>query len=77
MLKVGIIGCGFIGTMHANCYMAIEDVEVAAVADIRQDKAKSMSFNSGEIKRLGQYAGHNTDDEDIYDTPTFLRKQAD
>jgi len=52
-----------------------ENLDVPTV--IRQDKVKSLNFNSGEIKRLGQYAGHKTDDEDIYDTPTFLRRQAD
>jgi len=44
---------------------------------IRHGKLNSAGFNSGEIKRLGQFGGHNTDDEDIYDTPTFLRRQAD
>ncbi|MFQ5479918.1 MAG: cell division protein FtsZ, partial [Thermodesulfobacteriota bacterium] len=39
-----------------------ENLDVPTV--IRQDKVKSISFNSGEIKRLGQYAGHKTDDED-------------
>ena len=27
MLKVGLIGCGFMGQMHANCYKNIEGVE--------------------------------------------------
>jgi len=44
---------------------------------IRHGKLSSAGFNSGEIKRLGQFGGNNTDDEDIYDTPTFLRRQAD
>ncbi len=53
----------------------INDLDVPTV--IRHEKVKSLGFNTNEIKRLGQLAGHNTDDEDIYDTPTFLRKQAD
>ncbi|MFQ5354827.1 MAG: cell division protein FtsZ, partial [Thermodesulfobacteriota bacterium] len=40
----------------------MENLDVPTV--IRQDKVKSLNFNSGEIKRLGQYAGHKTDDED-------------
>lgn len=42
MLKIGLIGCGFMGTMHANCYKAIEGVELSAVADIRPEKAHSV-----------------------------------
>jgi len=53
----------------------IGDLDVPTV--IRHGKLNSVGFNSGEIKRLGQFGGHNTDDEDIYDTPTFLRRQAD
>ncbi len=43
MIKVGLIGCGFMGAMHANCYRAIEGVELAAVADIRRDKAEALA----------------------------------
>lgn len=39
MLKVGLIGCGFMGTMHANCYKCLDGVELVAVADIRKEKA--------------------------------------
>lgn len=42
MLKVGLIGCGFMGTMHANCYKNLEGVTIAAVADLRREKAKSV-----------------------------------
>ena len=43
MIKVGLIGCGFMGTMHANCYKNIEGVELAAVADIRSEKANEIA----------------------------------
>ena len=43
MLKVGLIGCGFMGTMHANCYKNIPGVELAAVADIRNEKAVELA----------------------------------
>ena len=43
MLKVGLIGCGFMGAMHANCYRNIEGVEVVAVADIRPEKAEALA----------------------------------
>ncbi len=43
MLKVGLIGCGFMGTMHANCYKNLEGVELAAVADPRKEKADELA----------------------------------
>lgn len=54
----------------------IDDLDVPTV--IRQGKAdKNFELRRGEIKRLGNLGGYNIDDEDMYDTPTFLRKQAD
>ena len=34
MLKVGLIGCGFMGGMHSACYKEIYGVEIVAVADV-------------------------------------------
>ena len=33
MIKVGLIGCGFMGGMHAACYAALEELGVKAVDD--------------------------------------------
>ena len=43
MLRVGIIGCGFMGNMHANCYNNIPDAKVVAVADLRREKAEEVA----------------------------------
>lgn len=43
MLKIGLIGCGFMGTMHANCYKNIPGVELTAVADVRSEKAAGIA----------------------------------
>lgn len=43
MLNVGIIGCGFMGTMHANCYKNLEGVRLAAVADLCAEKAQALA----------------------------------
>ena len=43
MLKVGLIGCGFMGAMHANCYKNIEDVELVALADLCPEKAEELA----------------------------------
>jgi len=48
MLKVGLIGCGYMGTMHANCYKALADqVQVAAVADVHKEKAEEIAAMFG------------------------------
>ena len=77
MLKVGLIGAGFMGTMHANCYKNIEGVELSAIADIREDKAKELAQGtnaviSGDGKDLIEKA-----DVDVIDIclPTFLHAE--
>jgi len=53
----------------------VDDLDVPTV--LRQSREKSMELKSSELRRLSNYSGLNIDDEDLYDTPTFLRKQAD
>jgi len=49
MIKVGIIGCGFMGGMHAACYKALESlgVKVTAVADNRRESAEKLAASTG------------------------------
>ena len=49
MIKVGIVGCGFMGGMHAACYAALENlgVKVTAVADPRESFARELAAKSG------------------------------
>ena len=42
-VKIGLLGCNYMGKMHANCYRTLENVEVAAVADIREDVAAELA----------------------------------
>ncbi len=46
MMKVGIIGCGVMGSMHAACYEAL-GVQIAAVADPRAEFAEKIAGTSG------------------------------
>ena len=39
-VKIGIIGCGTIGSVHADAYAKVEDAEVVALCDILPDKLK-------------------------------------
>ena len=49
MLKVGLIGCGFMGTMHANCYKALPGVEIVALADVRREKAEELARGTSAV----------------------------
>ncbi|MGC8704973.1 MAG: Gfo/Idh/MocA family protein [Athalassotoga sp.] len=42
-MRVGIIGAGGIGTVHANCYKNIPDAKVVAVADIIPERSKKLA----------------------------------
>ncbi|MBI5237711.1 MAG: cell division protein FtsZ, partial [Deltaproteobacteria bacterium] len=53
----------------------IDDMDVPTI--IRKDKEKKLELRNNELHRLNKFGGFNMDDEDMYDTPTFLRKQAD
>ena len=74
MLKVGLIGCGFMGTMHANCYKNLAGVEIAAVADVRREKAEEIaSGTNAQIFGDGTELIENAD-VDVIDIclPTYL-----
>ncbi len=49
MIRVGLIGAGFMGGMHSACYQALADEEVliVAVADLIEDKAKTVAEKFG------------------------------
>jgi len=46
MIKVGIIGCGVMGSMHAACYQAL-GIQVTAVADPRAEYAERIAGKFG------------------------------
>ncbi len=74
MLKVGLIGCGFMGGMHSACYNVIDGVEIAAVADVRREKAEEIAkVHNAEIYSCGDELIEKAD-VDIIDIclPTHL-----
>ncbi|MBN1624469.1 MAG: Gfo/Idh/MocA family oxidoreductase [Clostridia bacterium] len=78
MLRVGLIGAGFMGGMHAACYKALGlNVKITAVADVVREKAEKIAgaaeaevYDSGE--KLIESA-----DVDIIDIclPTYLHTE--
>ena len=45
MIRVGLLGCGFMGNMHAACYAALADlgVKLTAVSDQALDAAQALA----------------------------------
>lgn len=74
MIKVGLIGCGFMGGMHSACYAALENlgVKVTAVADVRPEFAKKLAGDA-EIYATGMELIEKAD-VDVVDVclPTHL-----
>ena len=50
MIRVGIVGLGFMGKMHFRCYQALEGVEVAAICDIDPTKFENTDGTTGNIE---------------------------
>ncbi len=78
MLTVGLIGCGGMGNMHLNCYLALKDkVKIIAVADVVEAKKDAFA-------KRAEAKGYNSAQElldnekpDIIDIclPTFLHTE--
>jgi len=49
MLKVGIVGMGMMGGIHANQYAKLAGVELAAVADVLPERLESKNMVTGNI----------------------------
>lgn len=77
MLKVGLIGCGFMGTMHANCYKNIEGVELVALADLRNECAQKLSEGANATIYGDGMDLINNADVDIIDIclPTYIHSE--
>lgn len=52
MLKVGLIGCGFMGGMHSDCYKEIDGVEIVAVADVSDLEGMQIYMQNIKAARL-------------------------
>jgi predicted dehydrogenase len=76
MLKVGLVGCGFMGRMHGNVYKMLDGVELVACADKGGDRRDAYASQFGipsydSIEEL--HAAHQVDVIDIC-APTISHK---
>ena len=54
MIRVGVTGLGFMGNMHSKCYQALENVKLAAICDIDENKLKGGGGTAGNIEGAEQ-----------------------
>jgi len=77
MTRVGIIGAGFMGSMHANVYNMLPDVKIVGIADVRGEKAKSLAAKFKAIPYYDPGEIIKKQDISVIDIclPTFLHKE--
>lgn len=49
MIRVGIVGLGFMGKMHFRCYKALDGVQLAAICDIDKSRFEQTAGAAGNI----------------------------
>lgn len=75
MLRIGLIGCGGIGAVHARCWFAMKDrVTLAAIADFDTQKAKELATGCGATVYNDAVEMMKREKLDVVDVclPTFL-----
>lgn len=77
MVKVGIIGAGFMGGMHAQAYPLLKNARLVAIADPRADKAKETADKCAAKVYSGADELIADKDIDVVDicVPTFMHKE--
>src|SRR5262249_45771508 len=63
VMKIGILGAGFMGTTHARAYAKIPGISVAAVSSRQLEKAQRLAAEVG--------ARATTDDRSIIEDPSI------
>lgn len=76
MIKVGLIGAGFMGEMHLACYQALAEqgIKITAVSDLVFEKAESVAEKTGAIIYANGMDLIENADVDVIDIclPTYL-----
>jgi len=77
MIKIGMIGGGYMGKVHANCYRSLKDVRVVGVSDIRPEKAREIADLTGAriFEKAEELINHPEVDTISILLPTYLHKE--
>ena len=65
MIRVGVVGLGFMGKMHFRCYQALDDAQVVAICDVDKAKFEDTGGTAGNIE--GAEAPLDFTGIDLYD----------
>lgn len=76
MVKVGLVGCGFMGRMHANVYGALDGVELVAACDTDGQRLEeySAAFGIAHLPAFDELLQSSVDAIDIC-LPTDLHSE--
>ncbi|MEQ1822598.1 MAG: Gfo/Idh/MocA family oxidoreductase [Fimbriimonadaceae bacterium] len=74
MIRVGLIGCGFMGRMHANVYGILENTELALVCDNKVGRAEEFekTFPTSRAATFDQMLSDDSIDVIDICLPTYL-----
>ena len=74
MIRVGLVGCGFMGRMHANVYQTLEKAELVAAVDIKKDVVEKYAsdFAITGYTSLDELLANETVDVIDICLPTYL-----
>ena len=77
MIRVGLVGAGFMGHMHGDCHGAVPESKLVAVADVREDQAREIAEKHGADVLTDAEALIARDDIDMVDIclPTYLHAE--
>ncbi|MFP7569440.1 inositol 2-dehydrogenase [Marivita sp. S2033] len=71
MIKIGILGCGRIGQVHAATIMRLANVQLVAVSDFVDDAAQALAAKTGaSVQTTDDIIGNSDIDAVIIGTPT-------
>ncbi|MGC9358924.1 MAG: Gfo/Idh/MocA family protein [Anaerolineae bacterium] len=66
MMRVGLVGLGFIGRAHATSYAKIDDARIVAVADLMADEMREDSDLQTIVSPTGEQAAWYADYRDMF-----------
>ncbi len=78
MLRIGLVGCGFMGKMHASVYQLLDGAKLVAVADRKQERADKFARDFGGASYPSLSSLLESEEVDAVDIclPTFLHSEA-
>jgi len=80
MIRIGLVGAGFMGSTHSTCYGLIDRAKVVGVADVRPEMAEKAAKEHGcprfgSLREMLDAIGREIDAVDIC-LPTYLHAEA-